>query len=72
MKKLSLKKETLTRLDSDELAEVVAGTATFTCGCTGYSCASVCVESVYCPTYTCPDAAAILTKLEGALPGTIG
>ena len=60
-KKLSLKKETLARLDADELAEVVAGTWTITCQFTaGDSCGGVC--SGYCPSYTCPDVVGIITR----------
>ncbi|HEV2891902.1 MAG TPA: class I lanthipeptide [Frankiaceae bacterium] len=59
-KTLSLRKEVLSRLDDDELADVVGGTATFTCGCTsalteGVSCGGVC--SVNCgDTFGCPSA----------------
>ena len=70
-KKLALKKETLARLDNYELTEVVGGTFTATCGCTGYSCASVCIDSGYCPTYTCPSdtcpAATTLTVIRDTL-----
>ena len=57
-KNLSLKKETLARLGDDELADIVAGTFTFTCTFTnGQSCGGVC--SGVCPSYTCPDIATL-------------
>lgn len=66
-KRLSLKKETLSRLDNDELAEVVAGTYyTFLCEFTGgNSCGSVC--SGYCPSYTCPPATAIVELVTNTI-----
>lgn len=64
-KRLSLKKETLTRLDTGELAEIVGGTATFTCTYSqGDSCGGVC--SGYCPSYNCP-AEAVLNLVTGTI-----
>lgn len=58
-RRLTLKKESLISLDTDELASIAGGTATATCGCTsgltaGVSCGGVC--SVNCGnTFGCPS-----------------